>query len=164
MVLESDALRRHFFARPTHSFEESSRLFGAMYATATRLLSRGVTVILDATNLKASDRRPAINLARACGARLHIVHVGAPDAVIERRLLARDSHEADDSSDAGLEVLQRMRRTFEPPAPETTWYVDTGNASAYEASVDRIIVALTTIGPAGNALPGRKGGSMGGRP
>ena len=165
VILESDAVRRTFFAHPTHNFGESRRVFGAIYAAATALLNRRVSVIIDATNLKASDRRPTINLARTAGVDVCVVLVEAPDSVLERRLQAREQDQAHgDSSDAGIEVMRRMRATAELTGSEGWWHVNTGDTSAYEASVDRIIVALTTLAPAGIKGPGQKGGIMGGRP
>ena len=164
VVLESNELRRRFFAYPTHKPDESARLFGAINATVTQLLKDGVSVVLDATNLKKSDRRPAINVARTTGSRLAIVHVDASSDVLEQRLRDRTRGLAHDSSDAGLNVLRRMRSTAELPETDDWWHVNTGDTSAYAASVDRIIVALTTLAPAGLHRPGPNGGTMGGRP
>lgn len=164
-VLESDAVRRTFFEHPTHSFGESRRVFGAIYAAATALLCDRVSVIIDATNLKASDRRPTINLARTAGVDVCVVHVEAPERVIEQRLRNREQGQPHgDSSDAGIEVMRRMRATAELSGSDGWWHVNTGDKSAYEASVDRIIVALTTFAPAGIKGSGLKGGIMGGRP
>lgn len=161
VVLESDALRRLFFEPPTHGFDESARVFGAIYAASTRLLREGVSVILGATNLKASDRAPAINVARTTGARLCMVLVEAPARTIEQRLQAREQGCAGDSSDAGIAVLRRMLPTFEMPRSDEIWRVNTGDTSAYEASVCRIIVALTTLAPEGTTAPGAAGWNHG---
>src|SRR5688500_3913912 len=72
-VLESDALRQLLFGGPTHEAAESHALFGAIFEAAGTLLRDGHSVIIDATNLKRSDRRPAHDLVAATGASLVIV-------------------------------------------------------------------------------------------
>ena len=138
VLLESDSLRRHFFARPSHSQDESRVLFTSIHEAMTVLLSQGVPVILDATNLKESDRRPVEAVAHKTGARLLTVCVNAPSAVIEQRLRDRTS-----AGDADISVYRRMARTFQPPAPAECLCIDTADEVFYEAAVQRIIqVAL----------------------
>ncbi|HLG11830.1 MAG TPA: ATP-binding protein, partial [Dehalococcoidia bacterium] len=85
-VLESDALRRLLFGEPSYSAAENRRLFEALPAAARELLERGRNVIIDATNLRESDRQPAYSLAQETGAQLLILRFSAPDSVIRQRL------------------------------------------------------------------------------
>ena len=51
VILESDALRKVLFPSPTYSAAESARLFRASHLLIERLLRKGISLILDATNL-----------------------------------------------------------------------------------------------------------------
>lgn len=113
--MESDALRKALFGQPTHSPEESRRLFAACHYVLDRLLGAGISALLDATNLREVHRRQLYAIADRHGAKLVLVSLRAPAAVVEERLAAR-AHRADpkDLSDAGPEVYQRMRSLAEP--------------------------------------------------
>lgn len=108
-VLDSDALRQALFEKPEHTKAEHRRLFPAVHALMARLLERGVSVIVDATNLKEANRRPYYRLAEDYNARLLLVRTWAPKREIRRRLAARDQgRNAADRSTATLEVYEKM--------------------------------------------------------
>jgi predicted kinase len=113
--LESDALRKALFGRPTHSPEESRRLFTACHYVLDGLLGRGISALLDATNLREAHRRQLYDIADRHAAKLVLVSLRTPTALIEKRFAAR-SRRADpaDLSDAGPEVYERMRSEEEP--------------------------------------------------
>ena len=113
--LESDALRQALFGQPTHSPEESRRLFAACHYVLERLLGAGIPALLDATNLREVHRRQLYAIADRHGVKLVLVSLRAPAAVVEERLAAR-ARRADpaDLSAAGAEVYQRMRSLDEP--------------------------------------------------
>jgi len=83
-----------------------------------RLLARGVSVVLDATNLKEIHRRPLYRIAEEQGARLVLVQVKAPPEVIRGRLDARSfqgrSGNPWDQSEAGHDVYEKMSEEAEP--------------------------------------------------
>lgn len=113
--LESDVLRKALFPRPDYSAPESTRLFAACHALLDRLLARGVSALLDATNLKEIHRRPLYRIAENRGARLVLVEVQAPREVVESRLERRSRGENPwDQSEAGLDVYEKMRAGAEP--------------------------------------------------
>jgi predicted kinase len=113
--LESDALRKALFGQPTHSPEESHRLFAAFHYVLDRLLGAGISSLLDATNLREVHRRQLYDIADRHGAKLVLVSLRAPAAVVSERLAAR-ARRADpaDLSDASPEVYERMRSQDEP--------------------------------------------------
>lgn len=114
-LLNSDALRKALFARPTHSADESARLFAACHALLDRLLARGIPTALDATNLREIHRRPLYGIADKRGAKLILVDVQAPPPLVRQRLEARRRGENPwDHSQAGAEVYERMRQQAEP--------------------------------------------------
>jgi len=113
--LESDALRKALFHRPSHSADESARLFVACHALLDSLLARGVPAVLDATNLREVHRRPLYRIAGRRKAKLLLVEVQAPPEVVKRRLEARLRGENPwDRSEAGAAVYERMREQAEP--------------------------------------------------
>jgi predicted kinase len=114
-LLESDALRKALFGQPTHSPEESRRLFAACHHVIDRLLAAGISALLDATNLREAHRRQLYAIADRHGAKLVLVSLRAPAAVVEERLATRGRHaDPADLSEAGPEVYERMRTLDEP--------------------------------------------------
>jgi predicted kinase len=96
--LESDALRKALFGQPTHSADESRRLFSACHLVLSRLLSKRIAAIFDATNLREMHRR-------------QVYHIADVHERLEAR--ARGPH-PQDLSDAGPEVYERMQHDVEP--------------------------------------------------
>src|SRR4029077_14838300 len=73
VVLDSDAMRLVLFAEPRHTKREHARLFPALHVVMERLLARGHSVIVDATNLKEWSRRPYYKIAEKYGAPVVLV-------------------------------------------------------------------------------------------
>jgi predicted kinase len=154
VILQSDVLRRLLFGEPTHKPGESKVLFRAMHRAAYDLLSRGVSVIIDATSLSESDRIPVYELADAARVRLVIVSLMAPFNVIEERLGRRfTDRDSDDHSDAGIDVYHLMASRVEPISREAI-YIDTSDAAALEAAIARIAADFKQV----PAARGRTGG------
>lgn len=139
-ILDSDALRSVLYESPRHTVQEHARLFPALQVLMRRLLARGVPVLLDATNLKESNRKPLYRLAKEAGARLAIVRLWAPLAVMRARLAERDAARNPlDRSTAGREVLERMRRDYQRPR-RPYFVVDTSKDS--RLVLDKIVALL----------------------
>ncbi len=139
-VLDSDALRSVLYESPRHTDQENARLFPAIQVLTRRLLDRGVPVLLDATNLKEAHRKPSYRLAREAAARLVIVRLRAPFAVMRERLAQRDAARSPlDRSTAGLLVLERMRRDYQRPR-RPYFVVDTSKDSRHV--LDKIVALL----------------------
>ena len=152
VILESDALRRLLFGEPSYSTKESQRLFDSLHAAARELLNHRRNVIIDATSLRESDRRPVYEIAEETGARLIQLSLSAPSDVIQQRLSNRmDSPAAEDNSSAGLSIYQRMAATAEAPQREY-WNIDTSNDEAIEAVMNRVVEACRYS--AGRAMGG----------
>lgn len=109
IVLESDAIRKKLYPRPNYSPRESAALFRAIHYLIGELLQKGVSVILDATNLSEKNRRPLYRIAEGANARLILVRVEAPEAVVRQRLNARSQRPGSSKSDADWAVYQRMK-------------------------------------------------------
>ena len=108
LILESDALRKVLFPSPSYDLQESSRLFRAVHLLIERLLKKGVSLILDATNLSERYREHLYSIAGHLDVKLILVQVEAPPEVVYERLRARREN-TESKSDAGWEVYQRMK-------------------------------------------------------
>ncbi len=110
-IVESDAMRKILFPSPEYSAAENSRLFAACHALIEQLLSNGIPVIFDATNLSERHRERLYHIADKTSARLFLIRVEAPPSVTYERLQARkERHDPEDKSDANWEVYKRMRQ------------------------------------------------------
>jgi len=114
-----------------------------------RLLAGGASVVIDATNLRETERRPVYALAEEAGARLIVLHFTAPEAVIAERLTQRGAGaDRADSSTAGIDVYQRMTERAEPPRREH-WRIDTSDPQATAAAFRRLVDACLSPQGAG---------------
>lgn len=112
VILESDALRKTLCPVPDYSPGESQRLFQAAHILIERLLKKGVSLILDATNLSEGRRAHLYDIADRLGARLILVRVEAPPGVVRQRLDSRFKH-SKTRSDADWATYQQMRPSVE---------------------------------------------------
>ena len=86
VVLNSDDIRRGLVDQPDYSFNETKRVLRAVRLAIGDLLHRNITVVLDSPNLTEWERSPFYSLADVHKARLIIVEVTAPTAVVLERL------------------------------------------------------------------------------
>ena len=112
VILESDALRKVLFLPPSYSSKESSQLFQAVHRLIERLLKKGISLILDGTNLSERHREYLYSIADRLDARLVLVRVEAPPEVVLGRLKSR-LKDSRSKSDADWVVYQRMKTSVE---------------------------------------------------
>ena len=112
VILESDALRRTLFSSPSYSAPESSTLFRAVHLLIEELLKKGVSLILDATNLSERYREHLYCIADHLNVRLVLVRVEAPPEVVYQRLKARLGN-PENKSDADWTVYQKMESSVQ---------------------------------------------------
>jgi predicted kinase len=112
VTLESDALRRVLFTLPSYSLPESAQLFKAIRLLIEKLLNKGVSLILDATNLSERYREYLYSIADRLEVKLIMVWVEAPASVVKERLRARLKN-PEEKSDADWEVYQKMKTSVE---------------------------------------------------
>ncbi|MCK9519379.1 MAG: ATP-binding protein [Dehalococcoidia bacterium] len=103
--IESDAIRRAFAAQPAYTPPEHARVFRSAERQAATALRKGETVVVDATNLTAKDRRRFLQLAARTGVPLVAVRIVAPEETIRERL----ARPRDGWSQADLGVYEMMR-------------------------------------------------------
>ncbi len=145
-VLESDFLRVRFFKSPRHTPAESRFLFGLIQAAAELLIASGRPVIVDATSLRESERRPLYKVADGGGVPLYISTFAAPLHVIEERLRRRrQGLGVNDYSQAGSEVYHRMEGRFQVPS-RPHWWVDSGDHESPAAVMAEVLAAIAGSG------------------
>jgi predicted kinase len=113
-ILESDALRKQLFRAPTYSAIESGILFRAIHRLIEELLDKGISIILDATNLTEKYRERLYNIADKHKARLIIARTEAPPQVVRERLRNRaEKTRNGEKSDADWQVYLKLSATAE---------------------------------------------------
>jgi predicted kinase len=114
-VVESDRVRKQLFAEPRYTGGEHAAVYGWCHTVLRSTLVVGRGVIFDATNLEERVRRKVYDIADETDARLTIVWVTCPPAVVQERMLRRHQRvDDDDVSDADWSVYLAMRRKAEP--------------------------------------------------
>jgi aminoglycoside phosphotransferase family enzyme/predicted kinase len=117
----------------------NDRVHAGLLARAEPVVASGRVAVLDATFASRAHRRRAREASAALGVRLRFVETRCrPDLVRER--LARRAAEGVDASDAGPELLEHSRASFEPLLLEEgieTLAVDTGDPGWREALARR---------------------------
>jgi predicted kinase len=112
LILQSDALRKTLFPAPSYSRQESSHLFQAVHLLIEKLLIKGASLILDATNLSERYREHLYSIADRLDAKLILVRVEAPPQVVQERIKNR-LEDSEAKSDADWAVYQRMKPTVQ---------------------------------------------------
>ena len=114
-VVESDRVRKQLFAEPRYTGGEHAAVYGWCHTVLRSALAVGRPVIFDATNLEERIRRRVYDIAEMHDARLLIVWVTCPPAIVQQRLLRRQqAPDEEDLSDADWLVYLDMRRRAEP--------------------------------------------------
>lgn len=98
-----------------YSSEMNQQVYAALLGATEQALTRGRSIILDATFRTRSDRETVRSLAIQRGARFLMVECYASDEVVVERLQRRVS-EPDPWSDATVETFEALRDEYEPPA------------------------------------------------
>ncbi len=125
-IVRSDVVRKRLAGIPaTHhptgpeaealySARSSQLTYEAMVQEAEPMLTKGRSVVVDATFPQRQSRAAFARLAESRRAPFVLVHVTAPEPVVAQRL-SRRPELPEEVSDAGWEVYLKFKRTFEPP-------------------------------------------------
>lgn len=150
-LLSSDRLRKELAGIPAeqpaaagygeglYTAEWTARTYEGLLDRASALLSRGESVVLDATWSDAGQREAAVRMAERAGADLVALHCQVPGDVSAARLTTR----ARGASDADLDVATAMAAK-EPPWTEAV-AIDT--SGPLESAVVRALAAVRPWGP-----------------
>jgi len=112
VILESDTLRKTLFQSPGYSAKESLQLFRAIHLLIERLLKKGISIILDATNLSERNREYLYSIADRLDVKLVLVRVESPPEVVHERLMKRQL-DSDSKSDAGWAIYRKMKASVQ---------------------------------------------------
>lgn len=113
--VETDWIRKFIFRTPVYNAKENNILFKTCHMLLERLLTQGVDVLFDATNLVEANRERLYNISYKTDSRLILVKMEAPSDLIFQRLEQRRYHpDVQDNSDADWSIFRKMRSSFEP--------------------------------------------------
>ncbi|MEQ8516718.1 MAG: AAA family ATPase, partial [Chromatocurvus sp.] len=111
-----------------YSSEATRRTYDHLVHSARSLLDAGMPALIDAACLKHWQRSLFGNLAAERGVPFGILHCQAQDAVLRRRILARETA-GNDASEAGVAVLEHQQQSLESlDAAEQTHALDVDTA------------------------------------
>ena len=91
----------------------TERTYNALLDQARSHLTKGKSVILDASFSSRDHRMRAVDLAQKYGARFRIIECVSPEDVLQRRVEYR-LKEGTDPSDMRVDILERQLEDFEP--------------------------------------------------
>jgi len=127
-LLRSDVLRKELhgigpeepagdrYGAGIYSAEATRRTYGRLLELGGEALSRGKTVILDATFQKRDHREQARRIAEDSGSPFLLIECRCPEDVVIQRLKARADAQSD-ASDAGVSIYTKQKSGFEPIEP-----------------------------------------------
>jgi hypothetical protein len=125
-----------------YSITATQHTYNALADRARQALSRGDSVILDASFAKRDERQRMAALAQEIQAECYILECWAPEMALRARLRARE-HSSMSISDAREEILDQFQRNYEPwQADESTGRVRLDTTETLEECVQQ---ALATI-------------------
>ena len=124
VILSSDIIRKQIagitpterrfenFNDGIYSAEFTRLTYDTLFREAGKFLSRGISVILDASFISKQERLKAENLARECGANYFIVECRLREEIIKERLASR--LKLGGVSDGRWEIYLPQKTRFEP--------------------------------------------------
>jgi uncharacterized protein len=108
-----EASQRAPYGAGLYSAATTQRTYDVLADLARQALSRGDSVILDASFAKQAERQRMAALAQEMNARCCVVECWAPEASLRARLSARERSPAS-VSDAREDILSQFQRDYEP--------------------------------------------------
>lgn len=115
ICLHSDTERKRLFPDPADRYSEQSKyeVYDYLLKTADTLLRAGMSVVVDASFLKESNRALFCKLAQSRSVPFAIAVIGADMDSMKQRLHERKERD-DDASDADVDVLMKLKEEWEP--------------------------------------------------
>ncbi len=112
-----ERLRLRLPAGERYSASNVSRVYSRLLELAQRILERGYAVVVDATFLRAEQRRLFRHLAIRLGVPFHILHCDAGRATLRKRIRTRAEANTD-ASEATEAVMEAQMKAQEPLSAE----------------------------------------------
>ncbi len=115
-LVQTDAIRKRLFVQPAYSRTESAAVYREAHQLIEAGLDAGEVVVFDATNLREGYRRTLYRIAERSNARVHLVWLSTPEAVVAQRLHQRQvNRDPSNLSDATWATYRKMARRAEAP-------------------------------------------------
>lgn len=141
--LRSDVERKRLFGYHSkaqtngaiYNPQASAKTYDYLLELASELCINGFSVIVDATFLKLSQRKPFYNWARQTDTPFIILHFHAQEALL-RKWVSERAAAGKDASEATIEVLENQLKTLEPISDLEADYVFKIDTSSDEATAD----------------------------
>lgn len=110
-IHRTDVIRKEIVSgEPTYSRDESQRVYDELFDRGKNSLQNETDVILDATFSLEIGRNRAENIAEETNSDIKFIKVTCDDSIVKERLRQRSNG----SSDAGVEVYESQKDSFEP--------------------------------------------------
>lgn len=150
-IVQTDAVRKDMLRIPAtehryegfgegiYSNEVSRRTYAMALEIALEKLRTAGAVIIDGSYKSREERARAFEAARRAGTGAFLVECTCPEATVEARLRARESH-GGDISDGRWEIFQAQRRDF-----ETIDEIPAGSRIVVDTSLDAGENALAVL-------------------
>lgn len=135
---------RAAFGAGAYTREAKDLVYRAVTDAGRAVVESGRTALLDATWSRPGHRALVLEAARAADVPVRFVVLSADEAVLRRRLEAREEAVPATASDARLEHLPGMLAAWQPPTeipPEVRIDLDTGRIGV-AAAVDAVLSTL----------------------
>jgi predicted kinase len=139
--------RRAAYGAGLYSAATTRRTYDALADLARQALSRGDSVILDASFAKQVERQRMAALAQEMNARYCVLECWAPETSLRARLRERERSPTS-VSDAREEILSEFQRNYEPmQAEEGVCWVRLDTTQSLEQCVQQALAAIQEQGP-----------------
>ncbi|MCX7816240.1 MAG: AAA family ATPase [Syntrophales bacterium] len=124
-VIRSDVLRKEMFSIPLtehrldpfgeglYTEDISKRVYARALERALSTLSRGKSVIIDASYKRAEERKKVSKAAETMGVKCFVVECLCPEETVKSRLESR-MRTSSDASDGRWEIFEAQKKDFEP--------------------------------------------------
>lgn len=124
-----------------YSPEMSRRTYEEARRRAEEAITRGESVVLDATHLHDSEREAAWKIAERKGARFHLVNCLCPEETVKERLSARLGRPGE-ASDGRWEIYVHQRERVDPLTPWKEVLITVDTSQPLEKVMTQIFTSL----------------------
>ena len=140
--ISPETSQRAGYGEGLYSAAVTQRTYSALADLARQVLSRGDSVILDASFAKYAERQRMAALAQELKAQCCVLECWAPEAALRARLRARERSPTS-ISDAREEILSQFQRDYEPvQADEGTYCVRLDTTQGVEQCIQQALAAI----------------------
>ncbi len=154
VVLSSDELRKEFIKKGTIPKEYDTKynyiVFDELHKQIDENLMKGLSVIVDSTNVPADVRRPIIEIAKKNKAKIHGVVLLLDDEECVRRVVLRQTNDKNSHIIANpveaLAIYKERLNKGMPTLEEGFHQIDTYNNGELVSSKSRVMIATSNAG------------------